>query len=1451
MKKFTLIKRLFATLGLIIVATMGWAQSQQIHYFNFNDNVPGTNVSWPQSVPAKIGSGTLTHDFTQAYSFGGTVLNGNTDEVNGGSFVPRGGVEMVNNGRFFTLHLSTKGYRNIVLSYPTQRTATGFSTQTIEYTINGTEWIQKQVITEIPTAWAVYTIDFSDAPAVNDNEKFAVRFTLTGSTAEAGNNRFDNISLTGETIPTPLAGFATDFYLLFDKSKDAKPAWMIDANANRGITAYGDNVYVAHLTGNKIHIHDAQSGDFKQTLTLTGLISGLQTIGFVDIEADDEGKLLIGNLASDGATPQEFRVYTLNGSAATLVLSFPMPLSATNVGDGRLGDKFTLTGKISDKSAVIYAVDAKAGKNKIFKFSMLANPTDNILFGAPEVITLGTATGPSAKVAPIPGGGFYFTGGGVGVSKLNADGSLVGTISTTLIAVASTSLEYIAKDGNDDIIAVYHWGANAERVRIVRVKDGNPATSEVIYDSPMMNNTDTNLNASGLGDVAVLEKDGGFNIYVVGANTGVLGVTNIKPTNIYSVTFDIKDAANQPLNNATVTFNGKALAMGTYAVLNQQPGQYAYSISAPGYITATGTATIVDQNITVPVTMAVQPTYTVTFDIKHNDTPVTNATVTFNGTALAEGVYTTAAVVPGTYTYKIVAEGFEDAVGNVVITDANVNQVVSLTARKTRFAVTFDIKNAQGVAIQGAVVTLNAVTNPAGNYVFEEMLPGTYNYSINATGYHVATGSVVVVDGDITASVTMEALDYADPLTINTYVDFTGNNIPTEVGSAGLARSAALYKDRYVIVPSRVDGPNVWVFDTKNPHLEPVALKMGTGIIEFGFALVNYVEIVGDDIYVSNLTLQADATHPFRVYRWSSLEAEPELVLSANGGWGRLGDAFSILGDPRTNGSIVAHRNNNTETENLLRRQFRKWDFAAGELVNVAPTTIELNIEGTANLNSFGIMKPVEGEDNLYIATGNGAGFALADLSGDVKAYMAGPVFSVSAVDPNIFYHNGRRFLSYVVNNATLGSYYEVIDITPGATVVEAFKKINSVNVLDARRVHRADLGAGAASLGGTNRIYKSDNEVKILTFVGNRGFILETTGIIPAKYALTIAVAPAEMGTATGSGDYFEGATVPVKAVVNAGYQFKNWTIAEEVVSTQANFTYTMPAAPITLMANFEDIPVTEIKTLAELRDLPADGNVYKYTGTAVIVAMDSNRNRKYIQDHTAAIQIDDNAGIITTVYNLYDNITNITGKVNIIRNMVQFIPTENTVASVSNTPVEPLAIKPQDVTQDDQAKLIKLQSVTFADVAAGAKFEQSTNYQVTDGTNTFVVRTDLFASALVGELIPTELVNITGVVITFNEELQLVPRLKTDIQVVTSVSNPVEVAVNIFPNPARNVVNITSGAMIRGMIITDLTGKVVYNNTINDFQVRIQNQMETGLYIVRLYTDGGVVVKKLQIQK
>jgi hypothetical protein len=75
------------------------------------------------------------------------------------------------------------------------------------------------------------------------------------------------------------------------------------------------------------------------------------------------------------------------------------------------------------------------------------------------------------------------------------------------------------------------------------------------------------------------------------------------------------------------------------------------------------------------------------------------------------------------------------------------------------FSVEFSIVNESGESVSDAVVTLDEQTHEAGDYVFTELVAGTYSYSIARQGYHTFEGEVTISDQDINLDIEL-ATDY-------------------------------------------------------------------------------------------------------------------------------------------------------------------------------------------------------------------------------------------------------------------------------------------------------------------------------------------------------------------------------------------------------------------------------------------------------------------------------------------------------------------------------------------------------------------------------------------------------------------------------------------------------------------------------------------------------------------
>lgn len=75
--------------------------------------------------------------------------------------------------------------------------------------------------------------------------------------------------------------------------------------------------------------------------------------------------------------------------------------------------------------------------------------------------------------------------------------------------------------------------------------------------------------------------------------------------------------------------------------------------------------------------------------------------------------------------------------------------------------------------------------------------------------------------------------------------------------------------------------------------------------------------------------------------------------------------------------------------------------------------------------------------------------------------------------------------------------------------------------------------------------------------------------------YSLNLAASPEEGGIVEGSGDFIAGSQVEVSATASVGWEFINWTnLMGMIISTDATYSFQMPASMMTLIANF--IPLT-----------------------------------------------------------------------------------------------------------------------------------------------------------------------------------------------------------------------------------------------------------------------------------
>lgn len=203
-------------------------------------------------------------------------------------------------------------------------------------------------------------------------------------------------------------------------------------------------------------------------------------------------------------------------------------------------------------------------------------------------------------------------------------------------------------------------------------------------------------------------------------------------------------------------------------------------------------------------------------------------------------------------------------------------------------------------------------------------------------------------------------------------------------------------------------------------------------------------------------------------------------------------------------------------------------------------------------------------------------------------------------------------------------------------------------------------------------------------------------------------------------------GGTTTLKAIATA---------AGMTNSSVATAAYTFPIA----LAN-----------LTALRAATADGTtVYHVSGEVMLSFQQTFRNQKYLQDSTAGILVDDQAGTVTTTYSVGDGITGITGRISEYGGMLQFVPVANFASASSTgnaiTPVVATYAQLTSAFDTYESRLVKVLGVTFTEPTG--VFANGVLYPTTDPTGSFNIRTTFYDVDYISANVPTTTKDITGI--------------------------------------------------------------------------------------------------------
>jgi len=234
-----------------------------------------------------------------------------------------------------------------------------------------------------------------------------------------------------------------------------------------------------------------------------------------------------------------------------------------------------------------------------------------------------------------------------------------------------------------------------------------------------------------------------------------------------------------------------------------------------------------------------------------------------------------------------------------------------------------------------------------------------------------------------------------------------------------------------------------------------------------------------------------------------------------------------------------------------------------------------------------------------------------------------------------------------------------------------------------------------------------------------------------------------------------------------------------------------------------------------------------------------------RYIQDATGAIPAYPGAG---SVPNFPENVSRgdlvqITGALKIFNGLLEVDPiTSYTVISSGNPLPAPLAVTPDGVNEENEAKLLRVENVIFDD--GGGTFSVG-NYAITEngGGASAEVRVNS-GSPFVGTPIPQASVNVTGLSSEFNGNYQLLMRDEDDLEIVDDfyiTVVPKQTGITTSTISIDWETNVASSSNLRYGTTPAMVNEITNSNSTTNHSVEITGLDATEFYYIQAFSSNG----------
>jgi hypothetical protein len=472
MKK-TILFILACSFALFLFQNESQAQTKKlIHYWHFNNTVPSAHLGVMHADYSALENASIIYkpikvagasDTSQAYidNLAGDIIN-QRPGYGGCCGATNYGVRTRNPSDYmqFLWYIPTRKYQNIVIKYETQTSslASGQLQQLFSYSLDSalTFTTADLPVSNVSAgvAWGLVTLDLSSIPAVNNTGKLVLKILFAGqNTGTSGNNRFDNITVEGDTIIHPVftstaltTGIINRLYS-YTITATGTPAPVFSVSGNPSWLTLSDNILsgtpttvdtfgpvtitATNLAGSSQQVFNLIVGE-DVTPVGPAITSTAPTTGII-------GSLLNYKIASTGVPKPTISVSgnpewltltdtTLSGTPPTFGIFGPITITATNI-LGSVQQSFSIT--VLSAPLITSAAITSAIVNSLYTYTIAASglPVPDLsISGNPSWVTL---NGNTLSGTPLSVGTF----GPVTITATNTEGSTQQTFSIIVSSI--------------------------------------------------------------------------------------------------------------------------------------------------------------------------------------------------------------------------------------------------------------------------------------------------------------------------------------------------------------------------------------------------------------------------------------------------------------------------------------------------------------------------------------------------------------------------------------------------------------------------------------------------------------------------------------------------------------------------------------------------------------------------------------------------------------------------------------------------------------------------------------------------------------------------------------------------------------------------------------------------------------------------------------------------------